>query len=512
MKSLIVLSCLMVQAVSAQAPDVVWQKTIGSTGPDSGICFLQTEDGGFVIAGAAGGSGGDTTGHYGNDDLWVMKVGSTGNLEWQKTYGGTESEIAFDIDFTADGGYIAAGQTSSLSHDVTQGFGGGDMWVVKLDGSGNLVWQRSYGGSGYDAAMSIKHTASGGYIVVGVTQSMDGDVSLNHGAEDVWVVRLSATGDIVWEKTFGGSNTDSGFSVELTSDGGFIIGGQTLSVDGDAVGLHTLEENITMGDYWLLKLDQSGNLQWQKTLGGFNTDVGFSVYPTSDGGFAIAGQSASNDGDITGNHGTHDYWMAKLTGQGIIEWQKSVGGMGYDECRSIEGTDDGGFILAGSSASTEGDITSSHGSSDYWIAKITPWGTLEWEKSLGGSNGDYGFAVHQTADGFYAMCGYTYSSNGDITENKGESDIWLVKLGPATAGIGDKVKNAFAFYPNPVSSKLYFDTELNVSCEAFIITDLGGRNVLNGNISSQSPIDVSRLPSGIYFLSANGLKHKFVKD
>lgn len=512
MKTLLLALCFIAQGALGQAPAIEWQKNLGGPGPDASVSMLQTEDGGFILAGPANGIGGDVTTHYGGNDIWVTKLSSTGVLEWQKSYGGPEDDMASDIDFTADGGYVVAGYTASSSGDVTQNQGGGDAWVIKLDGSGNLDWQKSLGGSAYDAAVSVKHSASGGYVIAGVTQSTDGNVSLNHGGEDVWVVRLSATGDIVWEKTFGGSNTDSGYSVELTSDGGYIVAGQTLSTDGDITGLHTIEEVVTMGDMWVVKLDQNGNLQWQKALGGINMDIAFSVYPTADDGFAVAGQSASSDGDATINQGGFDYWVVKLSSTGALEWQKSLGGNSYDEGHSIEQTDDGGFIVAGSSSSANGDITNNKGNSDLWLVKLTASGTIEWDISLGGSNGDFGHAVHQTDDGFYAVCGYTYSSNGDVAENNGESDVWLVKLGPPTAGIEDNVKDAIAFYPNPVSSKLYFNRVSIVPGATFTITDMAGRNVLNGKLYLQNPVDVSGLPAGIYFLTSGELVHKFIKE
>jgi len=183
-----------------------------------------------------------------------------------------------------------------------------------------IEWQKSLGGIIDDVAYCVQQTSDGGYIVGGYAVSNNGDVSLNHGNNDYWIVKLDASANITWQKCLGGSNVDKGYSVEQTSDGGYIVAGESLSIDGNVTGNH--------GSYdcWIVKLDANGNIMWQKSLGGTLHDSGNSIQQTKDGGFILAGFSYSNDGDVTGNHGNRDFWIVKLDSAGNITWQKSLGG------------------------------------------------------------------------------------------------------------------------------------------------------------------------------------------
>jgi hypothetical protein len=502
-KLLLILVLLPLQDCFAQAPDIGWQKSFGGTGTDAGTCVLQTSDGGFIIAGDAHAAGGDVSENFGADDFWVIKLNGEGTLEWQKSYGGSANEIAFGLDETIDGGYIIAGYTLSADGDVTQSYGEGDVWVIKLDSEGALEWQKSYGGSAYDGATAIEQTTDGGYIVSAVTLSIDGNVTFNNGADDFWIIKLDGEGTIEWQKTYGGSDTDAAYSIRQTTDDGYIVAGHTQSVDGDVSGLHTIEEVVNDGDYWVVKLDSGGNLQWQRALGGFGNDFAFSVCTTSDGGYAVNGISTSNDGDASGNHNSYDYWVVKLDANGSLQWQKMLGGASYDEGKSILQTADGGYIASGSAVSDEGDVTGSHGNSDYWMVKLDAAGTIEWEKAMGGANGDYGYAAIQTADGNYCMAGYTYSDNGEVTLNNGEGDVWVVKLGAATAGIPTMQQNSISLYPNPVTDVL------NIIPGNDAITDVAIYNLMGQTVTSESwnaqnqTVNTSALTPGTYIVKVN---------
>ncbi len=200
---------------------------------------------------------------------------------------------------------------------------------------------------------------------LGGTFSNDGDVSGNHGIVDSWIVKLNSSGDIIWQKCFGGTDDDVAFSIQQTSDGGFIVAGYTSSNDGDVSGNHG------GGDYWVVKLDSSGTIQWQKCLGGTDNDEAKSIQQTSDGGYIVAGETWSNDGDVSGNHGNSDYWVVKLNSSGDIEWQKCLGGTVKDIAKTIQQTSDGGFIVAGYTNSNDGDVSGIHGDYyDFWVVKL----------------------------------------------------------------------------------------------------------------------------------------------
>lgn len=364
--TLIITFILGISSTLAQAPDVEWQKSLGGSGEDTAHSLQQTADGGYIIAGSSVSNNGDVTGNRGNEDYWVVKLNTMGDIQWQKSLGGTGSDRANSIQQTEDGGYIVAGGSSSNNGDVTGNHGGLDYWIVKLNTTGDIQWQKSLGGSDFDTALSIQQTNDNSYIVAGITNSNNGDVTENKGIRDYWIVKLSTEGDLAWQRSFGGSDDDRAHSIQQTSDGGYIIAGLSISSDGDITG------NQGNGDCWIVKLNEAGNMEWQKSLGGSSTDIAYSIQQTPDNGYIISGFSTSNDGDVTENQGGLDCWIAKLNSMGTIQWQKSLGGSDDELFSSIQQTSDGGYIAGGRSNSTDGDVSGNHGAADYWIIKLNP--------------------------------------------------------------------------------------------------------------------------------------------
>lgn len=224
-----------------------------------------------------------------------------------KKMGGTGIDIANCIRQTSDGGYIVAGESSSNDGDVSFNYGQTDYWIVKLSSSGTIQWQKSYGGSNFDKAYSIAQTTDGGYIIAGETDSNDGNVSGLHGLQDFWIIKVSSTGILEWQKALGGNLGDVAYSIQQTLDGNYIVAGVSESPNGDVVGLHG-----DVRDFWVVKLNSTGNILWQKCLGGTNDEYAYSIQQTTDSGFIIAGQSNSIDGDATTNQGGYDFWVVKL--------------------------------------------------------------------------------------------------------------------------------------------------------------------------------------------------------
>jgi len=344
-------------------------KSYGGSGIDESTCVQQTIDGGFIIAGGTTSVDGDITTNHGAYDYWILKLSSTGTIQWQKTFGGSGNDNAYYIRQTFDSGYIVAGQSSSDDGEVTGhhgGAGSSDFWIVKLSVSGNMQWEKSFGGSMNDDPAFIEQTSDSGFIIAGDTYSTDGDVTGNHGGEDYWVVKLSSNGSLQWEKTLGGSGSDYAQSVRQTTDGGYILSGGSNSTDMDITG------NIGHGDFWIVKLSSSGTIQWQKSLGGTSDDVGTCISLTYEGGYIVTGWVSSNDIDVTGFHGTTDYWVVKLTSSGAIEWQKDMGSLGLEAAWDVEPTRDSGYIIAGYTFFIGGDVTFNHGDNDVWIVKLKP--------------------------------------------------------------------------------------------------------------------------------------------
>jgi hypothetical protein len=403
--------------------NIEWQKCLGGTSYDVANSIQQTSDGGFIVSGYTGSNDGDVSGKYGATDYWIVKLNSSGDIEWQKCLGGIYDDFAYSIQQTNDGGFIVAGFKESNESDMSGNHGAIDALVVKLNSSGDIEWQKCLGGTNVDQAFSIQQTSDGGFIVAGGTWSNDGDMSGNHGGSDYWVVKLNSSGDIEWQKCLGGTDYDGASSIQQTSDGGFIVTGGKVSNDGDVLVNH--------GDYdaWVVKLNSSGDIEWQKCLGGTNVDQAFSIQQTSDGGFIVAGGTWSNDGDMSGNHGGSDYWVVKLNSSGDIEWQKCLGGTDYDGASSIQQTSDGGFIVTGGKVSNDGDVLVNHGDYDAWVVKLNSSGNIEWQKCLGGTNDDRANSIKQISDGGFIVAGSTESNNYDVSGNHGGYyDAWVVKL------------------------------------------------------------------------------------
>jgi hypothetical protein len=413
----------MFKVLCAQAPAIEWQRSFGGSFSDQGKAIALTVDGGMIMAGSSASVDGDLTTNNGSYDCWVIKLDSNGDIQWQRTLGGNSLDYLFAISPCIDGGFYVAGWTSSISGEIVSSNGDADCLVVKLSATGSIEWTRTLGGSEGDSAMSIAATADGGAIMVGSSESANGDVTENQGSYDWWVVKLDATGSIQWQRSFGGSGYwDSAESVALTSDGGYLIAGSTNSPDGDVV------DHFGERDYWVIKLDASGTLQWQKTLGGSDGDLPRALSTTVDGGSIVVGNTLSTDGDITSNYGSADFWVVKLDAYGTLQWQRTYGGSGSETAYSVASTFDGGFIVVGESTSDDGDVTDPRGGLDFWILKIDATGTLQWQRSLGGSGDDRCLAVAPSSDGDYFVVGHSKSIDGDITDPNGMEDCWIVKL------------------------------------------------------------------------------------
>ena len=416
-----------VQISFAQAPAIQWQKSLGGSSQDLANSIQATPDGGYIIAGRSSSNNGDVSGNHGDLDYWVVKIDGGGNIQWQKSYGGSGFDEASFILSISDGGYIIVGHSFSNNGDVSGNHGSADCWVLKIDGTGIIQWQKSLGGSAFDKANSIQVTSDGGYIIAGRSSSNNGDVSGNHGDSDYWIVKISGLGNIQWQKSFGGSSFDEANSVQATSDDGYIVSGYSQSNNGDVSGNHG------QLDFWIVKIDGTGNIQWQKSFGGSQSDYAYSIDLTSDGGYILAGTSYSSDGDATVNHGTADFWIVKIDGTGNIQWQKSFGGSFEEESYSIKKTNEGGYVIAGFTRSNNGDVSGSHGDLDFWIVKINNSGIIEWQKCLGGGGYDYAYSILQNADGSYIIAGRSTSNNGDVSGNHGDMDFWVVKLQSANS-------------------------------------------------------------------------------
>jgi hypothetical protein len=387
---LIVYNISVIAFCSAQNPLVKqWDKRFGGTDVDYLYSFQQTKDGGYILGGSSqsGITGDKTQAKWGYQDYWVVKIDSLGNKQWDKDFGGTEADYLISLQQTRDGGYILGGYSfSDSSGDKTQdGWGLHDFWIVKIDSLGSKLWDKDFGGTDYDFLYSIQQTTDGGYVLGGFSASgISGNKTQDTwGNYDYWIVKIDSLGNKQWDKDFGGTSIDFLYSLKQTIDNGYILGGYSYSgISGDKT-----QDTIGSWDYWIVKTDSLGNKQWDKDFGGTEEDRLFSLQQTVDGGYILGGFSASG---ISGDK-TQPIW---------------------DTC------------------------TSCFYKFDYWIIKTDSVGNKQWDKDFGGTLIEELFNIFISDDGGYLFSGDSYSPlSGDKTENNlGTEQTWVLK----TDSLGNK--------------------------------------------------------------------------
>ncbi|TDQ22010.1 hypothetical protein [Tenacibaculum caenipelagi] len=411
-----------------KTPEISFVKTLGGTANESGRSVIETSDGGYAVAGFTQSIDGDieTTRNTIQYDFWVLKFDSQDNLQWQKTFGGTKDDKAFKIIQTNDDGFIIAGYGKSDDGDVDTNEGFDDFWILKLDANGTVTWKTTTGFSGADQGFTITQTTDGGYFVGGILDVTasgglgNSKFAARHAGGDYWGLKLNINGNIEWRKYFGGTNTDTCYGVAETSDG-YILIGSSDSKDVD------IKDNKGAYDFWIVKTDKNGNLLWEKSFGGTEIDEARAITKTDDGSFIIIGDTRSSDKDIDQNNGGADVWAIKITPQGELIWQKNYGGSSFDVGRSVHKTSDGGFLIGGSSRSADNNFENK-GQNDALILKIDKNGNLIWQKTVGGTEIDYCYDAIELTNGSIIAVGESSSNNQDITTNKGFSDLLIIKI------------------------------------------------------------------------------------
>ncbi len=352
-------------------PPETWNKTFGGISSDSGYFVQQTTDGGYIVVGTTNGPLGD---------IYLIKTDANGNKQWDNTYGGGSG---YCVQQTTDSGYIITGDTGMV----------GDVKLIKTDGSGNEQWNTTFGGSKSDIGYSVQQTSDGGYIIAGASVYVGPP-----GTWDAWLIKTDSSGVKQWDKKFGTTYEEYFYSVQQTSDGGYICAGATNPTN-------------TNLDVYLVKTDSSGNAAWTMSYGGTNDDYGWSVQQTSDGGYIVSGWTESFGA------GNSDAYLIKTDASGNSQWTKTFGGANFDYIRYVRQTADGGFLIIGSTDSFGAGL------SDIYLIKTDSSGTMEWQDTIGGAQNDYGWCAQETADGGIIIAGETSSYGAGLT------DVWLIKLG-----------------------------------------------------------------------------------
>lgn len=454
--------------------NILWQKCLGGSDEDyfSGG-FIPLNNGHILFAGGTSSNDGDVSGNHfpGRIDGWLVETDSIGNVIWQKCYGGSFNEGFNDIKSTPDGGYILVGYTGSNDGDVSgnhsPGISNNDLWVVKLDSARNILWQKCLGGSGGDASLKVFVSPDGGYVIGGVTESWDGDVTTALGLGDFWIVKIDSLGSIVWDKSYGGSRDDFPSQMSQCNDGGYLLAGDVKSMDGFVTGNH--DSTIYQTDIWVVKIDSAGNLQWQKCLGGKWNESCYWLSGVKDG-FIVSGMTNSDDGDVSGV-----------------------------------------FYCGGSAP---------YSCNNMWLVKIDSSGVIQWQKCLGGSGEQIGYQCIQTADNGYFVSGYTSSFDGDATgggNHGGFGDGWVIKLSPQSTGISENTLpvrelTAYRNANNNLTLHFFSNKKNNVN---FCLFDIAGRVLLQKDLAiaegiNKEEIVLPQLAKGIYIINLWGTSTKLV--
>ena len=347
-------------------------------------------------------------------------------------FGGSEEDIAHAVISTEDGGFAVLGNTKSINGDVTdKSVEVSDLLLIKYNADGTKAWSTTYGGSQDDRGHSLVQLADGGYVLLGYSMSDDLDASVNQGQHDNWVIRVDATGQLLWEKSFGFPGHDHAYNIIATQDGGLLFNGflDVTSSEGagasSKIGANSARHGV--GEFWVHKIDLEGNVQWRYYFGGTNNDRSYDAVETSEGSFIVVGTSESDDVDISQPRGDYDIWVVKLSASGQLVWEKSLGGSAYDGANAVILDNEENILVLGHSLSQDYDVSSPLGKADAWLAKLNPMGELLQEFTYGGTAFDLGrdLVLHQE---YVWLCGYSRSVDIDLKENKGDNDVFLFQL------------------------------------------------------------------------------------
>ena len=329
-----------------------------------------------------------------------------------QTYGGSKEDIANAVIKTADGGFAIIGNTQSTDGDFTgKTREGSDLFLMKLDANGKLEWTKTYGGSGDDRGHGLVQLSDGGFALVGYSKSDDGDLSINKGQHDNWVLRTDSQGIILWEESFGFLGHDHAYNIIATSDGGLFFNGFLDVTASNGLGQNKKQTHFSsrhgVGEFWAHKIDLDGNLQWRNYFGGTSNDRSYDAIETSTGDFVLVGSSESQDIDVKNPKGSYDIWVVKIDKSGEIIWEQSIGGSEYDRGNALIETPSKDLLVLGQSYSADGDIKKALGSSDIVLARLSPSGNLKELRTIGTNTFETANSFLQRPDGTLVFVGHS---------------------------------------------------------------------------------------------------------
>ncbi|WP_291132369.1 T9SS type A sorting domain-containing protein [Flavobacterium sp. UBA7682] len=520
-----VIGMLILCTNSLKAQDILWEKSYGGKHADYLFDVVPTPDYGFLLAGSSLSkkTGNKTEDNRGDLDYWVWKMDEKGDLDWQRSFGGKGQDVLRSVLLTNDGGFLLAGSSQSSEGLDKKGKanGGNDFWIIKLNAAGVEEWQRTIGGSGQDELSTALKTLDGGFILAGSSSSgLSGDKKAkNFGGLDYWVVKIDGKGTIVWQNTFGGIYNDELRSVALTEDGGYILGGSSNSPESG----NKTERGLGQGDYWIVKLDDKGKLEWQKGIGGTSDDQLSVVCQTSEGNYILGGSSSSESSESKskGNESGIDFWVVSIDKKLEILWQETYNISKVDVLTSLVENDDMTILLGGYGqgepfkkkelrGKRQEDVgVVKKGTGDYVAIKISEKGEELWRKEVGSDGQDVLVKVIEVRDGGYLMAGTSKTiqtvdgrvkATGNKSSGKGSNDFWVVKLKDKQK-IKPPAKPVEAI-PNPAMDYTNIIVGYEYTKGTATLVDISGHVLQQFKITDRTiPIDLTGLPEGIYIVN-----------
>jgi hypothetical protein len=515
---LTVLLILFAFNASAQIPEITWQQCYGTITNDYAFGIAKTEDGYMFAIEVFSGDG--LTNYHGSYDIWLVNTDSIGNILWEKCYGGSSAESPYKLIKKPEDEYFIFGYAGSTDGDVQSGnHGYSDLWVVKINAEGDIIWEKTYGSIGHDNPRDMILTPDGGFVMIARVGIGGGDVTHYYGSGDCWMAKCDSIGNIEWEKTMGNDGLDNCVSLMINSAGNIMMIG-AAQWHGGLVECYPDGE---WADVWIVELDMQGNILAQYCYGGSHYDLGYMIIELDEGYAFVAGTN-SNDGDVSGLHGPpggppggwSDIWVVRLNEQMEIIWQKCIGGYDSELPNYITQTEDGGFVVIGTTRSNDGDVSGNPSwpgtYAAIWVVKLDAQGNIEWQKVYGGwgserlenphtilkkSDHNYVIAASTTFSPSHdVQCG-TFSANRNawIFEIALDDTVNVIEQ---FAGTGEMF-----VYPNPATSETWLQLPENLPLTAMFIELYSptGRLLYRAQPTSKfHKIEVAHLPKGLYFV------------
>ncbi len=518
MKSILLIFCVVsAQILFAQSNlQIDWQSCYGGSENDHGYDIVPTEDG-YLVMGYSLSEDGDITNNHGDSDVWIIRIDSIGEIIWERSFGGSNSELPNNIIRYDEDIYYFGAWTWSNDGDVQSGnHGGYDRWIVKINGQGEILWEKCYGGSLTEYGGQLKLLNNGNIMTYGASVSSDGDVPVNYGVLDVWLMIISPEGEILNNAVFGNIGQNNLYDIVETEDGGLFFVAEAQEVEGMVQGNFHGEDDV-----WAVKLDSSLNMQWQKLYGGSYSDYGYYGILELDDGYIFLASTNSNDGDVSGFHGGFsDIWAVRIDTIGNIMWQRCLGGNKSDWGSKLFEAEDGGFYVFGETQSNNGDVSGNYswnGYADIWMVKLSADGELEWQECFGGEGNERIYkGIIRKSEHDWVLAGRTNYNTYDVNcDLHAMEDYWVFEIKDTTVGIQNYnvSEKGINVYPNPASEYVIFEPQNNQSLynPKIVIANLYGETVITLSVKANKTIwDVRKIKPGVYLykLESNDLSEK----